>query len=540
MQYYLSLISTVLLFFQGVSGFSQDLIPGHIYFSNSPLTKQGISKANIIKESTLHPKTDLYIHLVLDRPLSHSLQNLAPGMDRKTVAKSGNFQFLFLVDDSLIYTTNLIPGAPSTGIKDTATKLSLPLIKYNNEEGALWSQYAWFRFFYNGGGTALTEGKHRLKIIVRPYIKINSDLQVGENIAAGEILLNVKMNEKINTAAIILNKPKPYTGLAVSNEKFDRMSIKNLKGLCENGTFKNIKGIVVLKQNKILIEEYFNGANRNTLHDPRSVGKSFASTALGLAIDKGFIKNEDQMLSQYYKISQYANHSTEKEQTTLKDLLTMSSPFDGDDNEDSPGHEENMYPTDNWVKFALDLPVAAHRPKKEWHYFTAGVVVLGDIVHKAVPGGLENFLDQYLFKPLHISNYKWQYTPQRVANTAGSLQMNALDFAKYGQLYKDHGMWNGKRVLPADWITKSFSKHRIIPNRDNEYYGYLFWNKTYTVNNKQYETYYCTGNGGNKIFVFKDIPIVIVVTASAYNMPYAHPQVDKMMEEYLLPAVMQN
>ncbi len=183
MQYYLSLISTVLLFFQGVSGFSQDLIPGHIYFSNSPLTKQGISKANIIKESTLHPKTDLYIHLVLDRPLSHSLQNLAPGMDRKTVAKSGNFQFLFLVDDSLIYTTNLIPGAPSTGIKDTATKLSLPLIKYNNEEGALWSQYAWFRFFYNGGGTALTEGKHRLKIIVRPYIKINSDLQVGENIA---------------------------------------------------------------------------------------------------------------------------------------------------------------------------------------------------------------------------------------------------------------------------------------------------------------------------------------------------------------------
>ena len=116
--------------------------------------------------------------------------------------------------------------------------------------------------------------------------------------------------------------------------------------------------------------------------------------------------------------------------------------------------------------------------------------------------------------------------------------MSALDFAKYGLLYKNGGQWNGKQVIPTNWVTRSFSKHIALPGRENEFYGYLFWNKTYQVNGKNFETFYATGNGGNKIFVFKDQPLVVVVTATAYNRPYAHPQVDKIMERYILPAVL--
>lgn len=537
MQFYLVLPATFLLLMLEFTGLSQVLAPGNIYFSNIPLSKIELKQSNTVHECTLYPKTDLFMHLVLDQPLYNSLHELVPGVDRKSLFNTGNFQFSFLIDDSLIYTTNLMPGAPSIGIKDTATVLSLPLIKYNNEAGILWSQFAWFRFYANGGETALTDGKHRLKIIVKPYVRVEKELLIGKSIATGQILVEVKLKQKINTSTIQLNTPKPYSDLKVSKEKFDQDKIKTLKGLCENGSFKNIKGIVVLKKHKILIEEYFNGSNRNSTHDPRSVGKSFASTAIGIAIEKGFIKNEDQTLSQFYQLDRYVNPSSWKVNTSIEDLLTMSSSFDGDDNEDSPGNEENMYPTNNWVKFTLDLPMVTTRPQKEWHYFTAGVVLLGDIIHQAVPGGLENFLDQYLFKPLQISNYKWQYTPQQVANTAGGIQMNALDFAKYGQIYKNNGLWNGKKVIPSNWISKSFSKKRTIPNRINEYYGYLFWNKTFTINNVDYETYYCTGNGGNKIYIFSDIPLVIVVTASAYGMPYAHYQVDKMVEEYILPGV---
>jgi hypothetical protein len=66
----------------------------------------------------------------------------------------------------------------------------------------------------------------------------------------------------------------------------------------------------------------------------------------------------------------------------------------------------------------------------------------------------------------------------------------------------------------------------------------LFWNKVYSVEGREYEVSFCTGNGGNKIFIFKDIPFVVVITSAAYNLPYAHTDVDTMMTEYILPAVL--
>lgn len=116
--------------------------------------------------------------------------------------------------------------------------------------------------------------------------------------------------------------------------------------------------------------------------------------------------------------------------------------------------------------------------------------------------------------------------------------MNALDFAKYAQLYKNGGKWNGEQVLPKQWVDKSFTKVKTLPGRENEYYGYLFWNKTYKIKEKEYETFYCAGNGGNHIYIFNELPLVVVITGAAYNRPYAHSQVHTIMEDYVLPAVL--
>jgi len=344
---------------------------------------------------------------------------------------------------------------------------------------------------------------------------------------------------EVDIANLRLNPIKPYAGFGISKEKFDSTKIKVMKASIEQGVFKHINGVVVVSNGNLLIEEYFNGANRYTLHNPRSVGKSFASTITGIAIHEGYLKNEEYQLKNFYKLRLFENYAIEKENVSVKDLLTMSAIFDGDDNINSPGNEENMYPTENWVKFTLDLPVNLTRATGEWHYFTAGVVLLGDILNKTVPGGLEKYAHLKLFKPLGITEYKWGYTPQHVANTAGGIMLRALDFAKYGQLYKNEGKWNGRQIVPKQWVHKTFSKHKTIPGRLEEYYGYLFWNKKYKVGNEEYETFYCTGNGGNKIFIFPDHPWVIVITASAYGRPYAHLQVDKMMTEYILPSLLE-
>jgi CubicO group peptidase (beta-lactamase class C family) len=218
----------------------------------------------------------------------------------------------------------------------------------------------------------------------------------------------------------------------------------------------------------------------------------------------------------------------------------MSSGFAGNDSDsDSPGNENNMYPTNDWVKFALDLPMLEQTQNNTWRYFTAGVVVLGDVIHQSVPKGLEHYTHEKLFKPLGIEKFQWQYTPQNVANTAGGLQLRALDFAKYGQLYKNRGVWKGQQILPAKWIDASLAKQvQRGEKAEQGHYGYLFWNDDLVFNDKVYEVAYATGNGGNKIFIFKELPYVIVITATAYNTHYAHKQVDRIMQKYILPAIL--
>lgn len=511
---------------------------GKIIFTEKAIPVNELAQPNFLSNYLLTNKSDLFVTVFLGNSNTNYLHQLAPALSADSLVKIGNYQFSFYIDYKLIYQTNLMPGAPRAALQNTETVWSKPLID-NLHEGSWWSQSAWNRFMYNGGDSILTEGHHVLKMEIRPYIK-TTYLKVGPLIASGQLALLVKRHPVANLDSVKLSEVKPYEGFPVSKENFDQKKIKEMKADIEAGVFRHITSVAVIKNGKLLIEEYFNGATRDSLHDVRSVGKSFASTMTGIAEQENYLTSENKTLEEFYDLKSFRNYSPEKGRVSLKDLLTMSSTFDGNDDEgDSPGNEENMYPTDNWVKFALELPIDTVKYKGQWHYFTVGVVLLGDVLNKVVKEGLESYTKERLFDPLHISHYQWQYTPQHVVSTAGGIRMNTLDFAKYGQLYKNNGRWEGKQVIPASWIDKTFTKYEVIPGKKNEYYGYLFWNKTYQVKGKSCETYYCSGNGGNKIFVFKDQPLVVVVTATAYGTAYAHAQVDKMMELYILPAVLQ-
>ncbi|WP_212003051.1 serine hydrolase [Chitinophaga sp. HK235] len=515
------------------------LYAGRIVFTSENISPSSLKTTAFLSTYHLTHKSNLFFTAYADSPLVRYLHQLEPEAGTEELLQRGNYQFTLYLDNRQVYQSNLHPGAPSAEAKKTETIISKPLID-NTTPSMLWSQYFWMRFLANGGDNALTEGPHQLRMEIRPYIRDKNEvIKTGVLIAAGELPLTVKRRPDINLQTITLHTPPPYQGFPLSHESFDHNKIKLLKGYIDEGVFKNITSIAVIKNGQLLIEEYFNGSGRDSLHDVRSVGKSFAAAIMGMALKDGYLKSEEQPLHDFYDLKTFAHYSPEKERITLKALLTMSSPLDGDDNDnDSPGNEENMYPTDNWVKFTLDLPYNRSRKPGEWHYFTAGVVVLGDILHQRIPGGLEQYADRRLFRPLGITHYQWQYTPQGVASTAGGIRMNTLDFAKFGQLYQNNGRWQHQSILPASWVQKTFTRYASIPERNQEYYGYLFWNKTFHIHNKNYETYYCSGNGGNYIFVFKEVPLVIVVTAEAYNKPYAHPQVNTIMEQYLLPALL--
>ncbi len=506
---------------------------GKIVFMEQPIPIENFKETDFLKTFELKENTDLNIRVFLGNSLTNFLHLLSPQSAAEELTKIGNYQFTFLVDDKKVYVENLNVGAGSAESKNQKTIFRVPLISSTNEDS--WGKFLWNRFFANGGQDALSEGEHILKIEIRPYLKLKEVL-TGNLIAEGQIKIIVPII-KIDEKLVKFQSIEPIKDWQISKEKIDIAKIEELNRKIAKRTFKNITSIIAIKNGKILIEEYFNGANRNTLHDTRSVGKSFASTLLGIAIKDKFIKSETHTLNEFYNLKNFQNYSISKDSITLKSLLTMSSTFEGSDmNSESIGHEENMYPTKNWVDFTLNLPIDKTKfAGKQWDYFTAGCIILGDIIHKSVPNGLEKYADKTLFKPLNITKYKWQFTPQNVANTAGSLQLSSLDYAKFGQLYKNQGIWNGKQILSKKWVAKSLSHQMTIS--EGEFYGYLFWNKTYKVNGLDYEVYYSAGNGGNRIYIFKDQPIVIVITSTAYNTPYGEKQVEKIMQEYLISAI---
>ena len=513
---------------------------GKVTFMKGNIPLEQYKEGDFLKSFELTYKSDLNIRVFMNNSVTNYLHQLNPELPADQLLTTGNLQFTFYIDNKLLYTENLNYGCSfgSGGSKDTSTTFRVPLTSSKKEDW--WSIYLWERFKLNGGEKALTNGKHKLKIEIRPYqTNQNGTVKTGDLIAKGEVLLILKA-PKLTAKQIEIQPIQPNSGWEVSNFAFDKKKIEQLNAAIASYNLKEITSVVVIYDKKLLLEEYFNEADRNTLHDTRSAGKSFASTLAGIAINDGYLKNENQTLNQFYDLKNYANYESKKDSVKIKDLLSMSSAFEGSDqNSDSPGNEENMYPTDNWIKFTLDLPMDKSKTNGgQWDYFTAGVVLLGDIIHKSVPGGLEKYADEKLFKPLNITHYQWQYTPQKVANTAGSLQMTALEYAKYAQLYQNNGLWNGKQILTTDWVQKTLSHQIQIPERQNEFYGYLFWNKTFTFKNTPYETYYCAGNGGNEFMIFKNIPLVVIITSKAYNKPYGHAQADTIVQDYILPAIL--
>lgn len=541
-----TILLSVLIFISGFS-LSQNLVEpekienpvqknhlNKIFFLDQVIPLENTKETDFLKTLTFQEDKDLDLRIFPDNSLVNYLHQLDSSLSADELLKKGNYQFSFYIDGKLIYTEDLNPGAGTAESKKLKTSFRIPLLSSKNEDS--WGKYMWTRFYLaHGGIDAMSEGNHVLKIEIRPYLKTSS-VKVGNTMASGEIHLTVP-HKDISEDQIAVQKIQPDSGWKVSDEKFDQEKIRLLNTKIAENRFRDITGIVIIKNEKLLLEEYFSRSGRDSLQDTRSVGKSFASALMGIAIQDGYFKSENLMLKEFYDLKQFKNYSSRKDSITIKSLLTMSSGFDGNDaDESSSGNEENMYPTKNWVKFALDLPATENKPGKTWSYFTAGVVLTGDILDKTVPEGLEKYAGKKLFQPLGITNYQWQFTPQQKPSLAGGLRMKALDFAKFGQLYKNNGIWKGRKMIDKNWIKRSFTNY-FTSDQDFEGYGYLFWRKVYKAGNQSFEAYQSSGNGGNKIIVFTEIPVVIVITAKAYNKSYAHLQAEKIVEEYLLPAI---
>lgn len=311
------------------------------------------------------------------------------------------------------------------------------------------------------------------------------------------------------------------------------------------GTYERITSIVIAKDGKVLFEKYYNGADVNSKHNTRSVTKTMATLATGMAIDKGFITSEKDPIYKYLKHKwPVENPDPRKRTMTLEDLLTMSSLMECNDNNSfSRGNEERMYIVEDWLQFFLDLPIKSFpfgpKPEKQpygrsFAYCTAGAAAMAEVVQSATKTPTDQFLKENLLTPLGITDYTMHYTPSGTLNTAGGSDYRSRDFLKIIQMCLQNGQWNGNQIISSSWIQKATTpKVNAWPGMD---YGYLFWLPSFGSKEKT-PAFAMSGNGGNRMTALPELNATVVVTTTNYGNRNAHNYVDELLNSYIVPTL---
>jgi CubicO group peptidase (beta-lactamase class C family) len=338
------------------------------------------------------------------------------------------------------------------------------------------------------------------------------------------------------------SKNAPYTYQQPKNDK-DGLTTGNLdntgldKALLDtmmtkiiDGQYPNVHSVLIVKDGKLVFEEYFYEHNKYKLHEMRSASKSFISALTGIAIDKGYIKSKNESVLSYFPEYTIQNNSDAKKKITIAHLLTNQSGLDCDvSNPKSVGNETTMNNSDDWVKFTLDLPMIDSAGGKGM-YCSGNPITLGRIVEKATNQTVPAFAKQHLFGPLDIKNFVWNYKPDKSSvETFCQVYLTSRDMAKFGLLYQNKGNWNGQQVISESWVAQSLQKHSVVQGVN---YGYLWWNKYLDSDGVRYYTYAAQGNGGQKIYLFQEQNMVVVITGGNYN---SQSPSDELIKKYILP-----
>ncbi|MBJ6759894.1 serine hydrolase [Myxococcaceae bacterium JPH2] len=293
-----------------------------------------------------------------------------------------------------------------------------------------------------------------------------------------------------------------------------------------------IQGLLIARHGKLVVEEYFQGFDKERPHDLRSAAKSYASVMIGIALDRGAPFTVDTpvlALFPEYK-GKVANLDARKRRLTVANVMSMSTGLACDDDDPaSPGNEDRLDDdVPDWYRYTLDLPMVAE-PGKRGVYCSANINLLGGILRNTTRTWLPEFFHQAIATPLQMRDYHLDLMPDGEQYLGGGIFMRPRDALKLGQLYLSGGMWNGRRVVSQRWVERSTAQQSTLP--DGRTYGYAWWRHALRVGDHTYAEYEASGNGGQLVMVVPELDLVVMFTAANYN----HVSLWRKFREELLP-----
>lgn len=328
---------------------------------------------------------------------------------------------------------------------------------------------------------------------------------------------------------------------SLKDEGIDPGKINELMLNILDGNIQDIHSVLIVKNGKLVLEDYFYCYARHKTHSMMSVSKSITSILIGIGKDQKKIPNIDKKIYEFFPSYKDISWDDLKNTIRLKHVLNMTAGLDWNDwdypDTDPRSSTQAMVRSDDWIKFILGRK-AIDTPGKNFVYSNGLTMLLGEILRNTTGVYADKFAEEYLFDPLGITDFSWQKLPDGTIITAWGLKLRPRDMAKIGYMMLKDGKWKDKQIVSSTWVKESTKAHVEEDILLGSGYGYQWWRGRTFINNKSIETFYAAGKGGQYIFVCPALDLVTVFTSKYIDNPNGEFPPQIIMVNYIIPAML--
>jgi CubicO group peptidase (beta-lactamase class C family) len=350
---------------------------------------------------------------------------------------------------------------------------------------------------------------------------------------ASSLATAVVMLVQYGPQAIFAETPKSMMDLPRSSPEAQGIASSAILAFVDEADKKidHLHSFMLVRHGHVVAEGWWTPYDAGARHELYSLSKSFTSTAVGLAIGEGKLSLDDPVLK-FFPDDAPAEPSANLKAMRVRDLLCMSTGHQTEPRLNpflaSPTAEPKQE-GQTWVKTFLAHPVP-HKPGTHFLYNTAATYMQSAIVQKVTGLTVLDYLRPRLFEPLGIENPTWGTSPQGITLGGYGLNIRTEDIVKFGQLYLQHGNWNGRQLIPAAWVEAATSRQTSNgsnPNSDwDQGYGFQFWRA-------RHGAYRGDGAFGQFCVVMPEQDAVVAITSGVRDMQ----AVLNLVWDKLLPAM---
>ncbi len=344
------------------------------------------------------------------------------------------------------------------------------------------------------------------------------------------------------TLSLIVTMTGAKVNVVAANELEDQLNTAFAAG-----ELKGLHSALVIHKGEILAEVHFAGEDSrwgaplgerqhgaDTLHDLRSVTKPIIGLLYGIALAEGKVPAVDQSLLAQLPSYEDLERDPQRREILISHSLMMKMGTQWNEElpyTDPSNSEVAMEQADDRYRFVLDRPMV-DAPGERWVYNGGAVAVIAKVISDAVGMPIDQYAEEKLFRPLGITDFEWVKGDDGVASAASGLRLNIHDLAKIGQLIVQNGQYDGKVIVPADWLQVSFTPHSKLP--DGLRYGYFWWLAPWGDPPAWVAGF---GNGGQRLTVQAEHELIIAVFAGNYNQAQDWNLPVKIIEQFVVPVL---